>query len=273
MEIGKICFGILILFSLSINFNINSTQTRRFMIYEMPLYVNIPTFKFPKEDFLNSILYGRDDASFTYDDFFSSFGYKTNTIDYANIIIGNDRKLGGIALNNTTVLIPIPGSSITPIRVEDLPKFFPYNYTIFEAGDAVETYAWGRENATFLEDTLYLNADARLITGNLGSSSLNQYDFLVHTTSTNDNLAFHLVGYLKEFDPLLKNGILHANYYIIFNYTGGFWYESEFLNEKSDNNFYFDQTPDGKAKCKGSVLINFANKTGFYTFTGIYDYV
>lgn len=70
-------------------------------------------------------------------------------IFFGCLVIGNDAKFGGIAINNTTVALPIQGSNITLIKVSDLNKYFPSHYTILETRNELFLRGYGNAKLTF----------------------------------------------------------------------------------------------------------------------------
>ena len=136
--------------AISFSFDINSCSNDDIIQNMGKLLIGIPSYKFPKELFLNYAIYGHYENPFSLQDIYNNFG-----IDYyypfiGSIVVGSDFKLSGIITETDKVAIPIPGSVITEVPLSSLKKFFPKGYKFRSTMGGF--YIWelgGRENATF----------------------------------------------------------------------------------------------------------------------------
>ena len=76
---------------------------------------NVSSSYFPGAAFLYYVLYGSENASYSYKDFELEFLFDKYSPSMGDLIIGNDYNFGGIYMFNQTVMIPIPNGRVQVI--------------------------------------------------------------------------------------------------------------------------------------------------------------
>jgi len=258
-----------IFFKLNCGFNINMSSICFIMDKQARLFLGYPTSHFPKESFLNFLLYGRTDVNFTYKDFMNSYGKKVSEPDEGYLIIGNDLKLGGMVLDSiTTVAVPVPGGKIIEVPFAQLSKYFSDGYTIIASRGELSMYGTGEEIATYGEIKI---CDDTCLSG-FGFADgpevdpIQLYNFFEKWNMGYPvRLDFHLFGYLKEFDFNIYKGKIKINFYFVF----GEGEDTYFLVNDSYSNLIDISSHDHKNfTFQGSFLIDIPKYSNLYNFTG-----
>lgn len=249
-------------------FDINMTSINYLMADEARILIGKPTSTYPKEAFINSILYGHSDVNFTYKDFISSYGTKVDQQDLGYLVIGKDAKLGGIVLSPIdSVALPIPGGKITKVPFPQLSKYFPNGYIILSSKSIEYGYGFGRENSTYGEAQVcnYCYAGFMFSDGwEVSPFQINAFweKWIIANVV---HLDFKTFGYLKEFDfnsyqGLIKIYLYHAygedieNYYV--------------ANDKYPNFIYLSSSDHKNFTYNGSLMAEIPNYSYYYNFTG-----
>lgn len=254
----------------SSSFNINLTSINYIMSTEARMLLGVPTSQFPRESFINFLLYGHTDVNFTYQDFISSYGSKTNITWEGYLIIGNDLKLGGMVMawgDVITVAVPIPGSTITNVPLNQLNKYFPNGYTILESKSMEYTYGNGRENSSFNNQKICENCYAGFsFADDLGVDIFQPNFFYLKWAFSNiRGINFEAYGYLKQFESKTNNGLVKIYSYMT-EYQGSI---NHYFTDDRYSNFYNISTKDrNNFTYKGSLWAEIANSSQYYNFSG-----
>ena len=94
------------------------------------ILANVSSSYFPGSSFLNYVLYGSENATYSYKDFLQLYGLKVSNPYPGDIIIGKDFNLGGILNTFNTIVIPVPSGKVQSIPQSLLKKYFPKGYQI-----------------------------------------------------------------------------------------------------------------------------------------------
>ena len=129
--------------------SINTTKLDTIISLEASLLIGTPTSRFPREAFINFILYGHADVPFSYKDFLTSYEPISPYFSSGYFIIGNDCQLVGIVIDYDVVAIPVPNGNVITIPYSQLPKYFPKSYSIFKTQDTIKHRAEGFAQASF----------------------------------------------------------------------------------------------------------------------------
>ena len=180
------------------------------------LLQGVPSTYFPNAAFLNFVLYGHTDVPFSYNDFKKSYGFKVSTLDTGNLIIGKDGKLGGILVNSTYAVIPIPKGNLTKVANTTFSKYFPRGYVILENyNDYVTIMSNTTGNATLNGTTLCSKTCSTTFSSSQLSRVLltenNAISFSLFSLKQNIYLVFF--GYLSQFNTTMGYGKVTFDYF------------------------------------------------------------
>lgn len=257
-------FLALILTSSSIN--INNTPNAPLIAEKTELLLGMNSSKLFNEGFLFEVLYGRNDISFTYNDFLKSYGWPDVYWKTGDLVIGIDAKFGGIILSNPDyVALPIPGNKVTSIPRTLIDKFFPKGYKVlFNKPFALDLRMWGTENSKFNDDILCTECYSTISTAPYDPNLFEENNFMVKTFNDGVSLQVILYSFLREYDSILFNGTIQADFYLsILNSTEGYYLVDDTLSNEYNIQNVIDQT----YSISGSLKIHLGNKTGWYNFT------
>ena len=250
--------------------SINNTSTWYVIMEEAKALIGNPTAQFPKEAFLNYILYGRTDLPFLYSDFLNSFGNKTSDFYWGNIIIGNDAKLCGIVIDENSISIPIPGSLVTLFPSTQFSKYFPSGYTILTTIAFYVLRKQGSANSTFNNNNVCSNnCGAALFTSNNDSNLFLENNFFeIDIDMYYYTVSFYFNGYLSKYYSQNNSGIIQVDSYGIRTTDN---YKFYFADLTYQNEILFDYSVDC-FKLSGLVKINYLDKVGIFNMTAtLYD--
>ena len=262
--------GIFLIFCSS--FDINMTSVGFIMDKEAYLLLGFPTSQFPKESFLNYLLYGHTDVNFTYKDFMNSYGRKVDKPEEGYLIIGNDFKLGGMVLELiSTVALPIPGSVITKVPFSQISKYFPNGYTILASKDSEFIFGYGGESSTYGEIQI---CGKNCLAGFGFADDDSVFPFQLNNylekwiLSDIVRLDFTLYGYLEEWDSNIYKGRINVRFYEVY----GEGMANYFLINEKYPHYIFINAPDHKNfTYYGSIYAEIPNYSEFYNFTGYWS--
>ena len=204
-------------------FGINRTSNPQLISAMAMILVGSSSSKYYKESFINYVIYGRYDDLFTYQELFYGFGVEANSTSEGSLIISKDFKLGGVVIWDDRVVIPIQGSIITQIPINQIDKFFPNGYII--KNSTGNYYLWGNglENSTFNGDVVCTDCQ-------------NEYGFSENDLFYSENNRFWIkwgrmigldifsFGYLSNYEKTTGKGIIniymyYANSSEFYNYS------------------------------------------------------
>ena len=238
------------------------------MDQEAKILIGFPTSHFPKESFINTLLYGHSDVNFTYQDFMNSYGIKVDKPDEGYLVIGNDLKLGGMVLDTIeTVALPIPWGTITEVPFTLLSKYFPNGYSILASKDSEYIYGLGYEvsfyNNMKICDKCYSGfgfADDQSTTPlkinsfweKWAMADIIRYDF-------------HIFGYLKDFDYKNYSGNIKMAFYQVY---GQGLYAYHLVDENYSNLIKISSSDKNNFTYEGSLFTHNSKNTSFYNFSG-----
>ena len=157
--------------------------------------------------FILNVLYGHDDFSFTLEDLLKNYSYNQDFPGYGSIVIGNDSKKAGIALDENYFIVPDEYCNILLIDESSLNSHFPNGYTL----------KWSKSRSAFRT----LNSIQASI-NNTNVCSLNCYGSLFYSLNdpmfdqnifwninmaSEDNLtSLWLNGYMETYNQANKSG-------------------------------------------------------------------
>jgi len=250
------------------SFNINMTSVGFIFDQQANLLIGQPTSNFPKEAFINSLLYGHSDVNFSYNDFLTTYGTKIDKPHEGSLIIGNDLQLGGIVLPSlSNVALPIPGSYITSVPFTQLSKYFPKGYTMLSSKEALYMYGSGRENSKYGESIVCDNCYAGF--GFADDEDINPFQlnnfFEKWNLANITRLYFYLYGYIKEWDPKQYSGKVIIYFYRVNGEGADSYY---LINDQYDNFILFSSANHRNFSFEGSLYAEIPNYPNFYNFTG-----
>lgn len=254
------------------SFDINATSYYQYMGKEAEAMVGIPTSNFPHEAFINYILYGHTDVPFTYNDFLLSFGDTTTDLDTGYLVIGNDGLLGGIAIDDSSVAIPVPYSTIQNIPVGILYRYFPNGYSIFPTNQTLSYWYAGDENSSFENVTKCKDCLVGMQTTNFDPNFLIEGNFLAKRLFGNwDYLSVNLFGYLQEYNKDAQTAIVKINFYDT-DFNGRYLFYA--VDEADDTKMNMSIDENQNITFSGGFKVNIGFETGiFYNFSGWWKYV
>ena len=262
-------FGILVLCILlaieicTTNFNINLTTSQFVIVKEANTLIGSSTKAFPKEAFINFILFGRSDVPFKYYDFISTYGYKTNMLAPSNLVIGNDGKLGGIAIDNISVAIPIINGKVTKVPSSSLKKYFSKGFTILANYPTgfVDDKTFYLLNVTINNNSICSNATADIYYANTTSTIFIDNNQLYYNISLMPfNMTAVLFGHLTGYDSKEEKG----NFTVTCGLFNGTFL---FTDPSAPNQVTFAYKILLRSSSSGTVIVNAQNKKINYTFT------
>jgi len=271
MKIEIVLLILSIFFYQSKSLNINITNPLSTSIAALAgILVDIPSAKFPFENFLKYVLYDHIIPDYTYKDFLNLYGVKTNNLYAGNLVIGNDSILGGIVSSTAdSVIINVPNDVIQKVPFYLLPKYFPKGYTILQATyDNLYSGASGSVQGTFQGKAwnfqyfyFFQKLDSALF---YVDKPLNIW---VSFNPSNYNPYISAFGYISEWDNSSSSGKFIIQYYWLIK---GSTFDPSmifFTNNIYDNSVTISKS--GSAyKIYGSIMLDFSGSTGYYSFYG-----
>lgn len=246
--------------------NINTTAPSEILANEAQLLIGLQTSQFPNEAFLNFILYGHTNVPFKYNDFLASFGIKTEYLREGYIVVGNDGKLGGVAIDTFEIILPVPGGLVTKTYLSQLGKYFPFNYTILETTNYKFDRAMGGATTRFKGVMICTNnCSSDISTANDDYLFLDNNFYGIDIFGKNSRFESVLFCYLSQFYSGKKAGLLKITSYFTIDSIGrGHFNLTDFsqLNQVSlvlmNNTFYIH----------GSTNLIIGDDYGTYEFNG-----
>lgn len=254
-----------VLMLFSINDSIPTFDTNNFA----ELLVGTPSSYFSDAGFINFLLYGHSDLSFTFLDFLRHFGTPTSDLGKAgSLIIGNDTKLGGI-IDFNKVVIPIPWDKIHLVDRSDLLKYFPRGYTIFNQRNPYDNiFGSGKEVGTFGTNGFCYSCDIILYMKNYtGILNINNGFWLQMANPSTHNGNIDMFGFLLLYDPITMTGKFKITFYET-QFYGVFERKYYILDDSHKNDIYFSIENFSVMRINGSIFIDWMSDKEFYNFTG-----
>ena len=247
------------------SFDINCSARGYEISFFAELLQGTPTSMYPRENFINYVLYGQTAIHFYYIQFLTSYGTKISQFYEGSLVVGNDANLGGIVIMSGNVAIAIPGSQVTFVPIDQIDKFFPKGYTILYNRDPKETYFWGDNQSSTLTNLLICPQCFSEFLSIQDDPANVQVNYPYRITIYNYDIPFqlHMYGFVQSFDSTQKKGVMKVNWYQI----PAKGQSSMFLADPNYSNLVqVILNANNTISLQGSVYIIFVSVKGIYNF-------
>jgi len=269
MNTSKILTIVLIefFFLSSFGIHINATLPCNIVSFVATQLVGQPSSKYPNEVFINYVLYGHSDVHFTYNNFLTKFGTKTNNYFDGALVIANDSRIGGIYVG-WYIVIPIPGSQISLVPLKYIPIYFPNGYTMLEVNRSIFSWGMGRENGTYKNSYISNNSPSQFGFGYHRGGFIDNLCWTKYVFPNVDKLFIQTYGYLKNYDPITGLGIVEIRVIELdyYKYLG-----LSLVNDHFENRMYIQNTFDNNILYHGSLWLTLNESSSYYNFSGVWN--
>ena len=271
MKIGILIFLLILIQEGKFDqFNINMTYITSIFENEMLALLGMRTSKFPKEDFLNLLLYGHVDVPFTYSDFLSNFGTEVDYPYGGSVILGKDGNLGGIIKQTGDYpVIPIPGSEITEIQINLLNRLFPKGYVIRLSPTSMNFWGNGTENLSLNGYLFCSNCSILMGFTNVYKDFLFPNNVFYKSIWNNDKTFWmNTYGYVENYNDSTNKGTIKIQFY---SFPVGQDFKYFYIDEKYGNEIQIDMS-SGLLEYQGKFMSIYNGTPSLMNFTGTYNF-